>query len=68
LTFACLTIKVAKRNDSDPTDPEETLESIQQEAKYSLLNKPVLEICRKYSYGKNKPRNGVRPPPVVVLV
>jgi hypothetical protein len=49
LTFSCFTIKIAKRNDSDPTDPEETLKSIQQEAKYSLFNKHVLEMCRKYN-------------------
>jgi hypothetical protein len=49
LTFTCLTIKVATRNDSNPADPEETLASIQQEATYSLLNKLVLEMCRKYN-------------------
>jgi hypothetical protein len=47
LTFTCLTIKVATRNDSDPADPEETLASIHQEANYSLLNKLVLEMCRR---------------------
>jgi hypothetical protein len=46
-TFACLMIKVATRNDRYPTDPEETLESIQQEANYSLLNKLVLVMCHK---------------------
>jgi hypothetical protein len=49
LTSYCLVIEVATRHDSDPTDPEETLESIQQEANYSLLNKLVLEMCHKYN-------------------
>jgi hypothetical protein len=40
-TFSCLMVKVATRNDSDPVDPEETPESIQQEANNSLLNKLV---------------------------
>jgi hypothetical protein len=48
-TFACLTIKVAPKKDSNPVDGEETLESIQQEANYSLLNKLVLEMCCKYN-------------------
>jgi hypothetical protein len=48
-TFTCLTIKVATRNDSDPADPEEIFASIQQEATYLLLNKIVLEMCRKYN-------------------
>jgi hypothetical protein len=47
-TFSCLTIKVATRNDFNPVDPEETLDSVQQEANYSLLNELVLEMCRKY--------------------
>jgi hypothetical protein len=48
-TFTCLTIKVVRRNDSDPSDPEETLASIQQEANYLLLDKLVLEICLRYN-------------------
>jgi hypothetical protein len=47
-TFACLTIKISTRNDSDPADPEETLESIQQETNYLLLNK-LVEISHKYN-------------------
>jgi hypothetical protein len=47
--FVCLTLKVTTKNDSDPADPEETFVSIQQEANYSLLNKLVLEMCRKYN-------------------
>jgi hypothetical protein len=48
-TLVCLTLKVTTRNDSDPADPEETFASIQQEVNYSLLNKLVLEMCRKYN-------------------
>jgi hypothetical protein len=48
-TFACITIKVPTRNDSDPADPEETLKNIQQGANYSMLNKLILEMCRKYN-------------------
>jgi hypothetical protein len=48
-TFGCLTLKVATRNSSDPADAEETLESIQHEVNYSLLNKIVLEMYRKYN-------------------
>jgi hypothetical protein len=48
-TFTCLTIKVATGNDSDRADPEETSASIQQEANYSLLNKLVLDMCRRYN-------------------
>jgi hypothetical protein len=47
LTFTCLTIKVATRNDSDPADPEKNLASIQQEATYSLLNKLMLDMYRR---------------------
>jgi hypothetical protein len=49
-TLVCLTLKVPTRNYSDPADPEETFTSIQQEANYSLLNKLVLEMCRKYNH------------------
>jgi hypothetical protein len=51
-TFFYLTLKVATMNDidpADPADPEETFMNIQQEANYSLLNKLVLEMCRKYN-------------------
>jgi hypothetical protein len=44
-----LTIKVAKINDIEPVDPEETLKSIQQEANYSLLNNLMLNMCHKYN-------------------
>jgi hypothetical protein len=47
--FCCLTLKVVTWNDSDHADPEETLESIQQEANYSLLNKLVIEMCLKFN-------------------
>jgi hypothetical protein len=49
LNFACLTIKFATRNDSDPTDPDDNFESIQQEANYLPLNKLVMDMCRKYN-------------------
>jgi hypothetical protein len=49
LTFCCLTLKVVTRNNSDHVDPEETLESIQQEVNYSLFNKLVLEMCLKFN-------------------
>jgi hypothetical protein len=45
----CLTIKIATRNDSDSADPEETFVSIHQEANYFMLNKLVLEMCRRYN-------------------
>jgi hypothetical protein len=42
LIFACLMIKVATKNDSNPTDLEEIFESIQQEENHFKL---VLERC-----------------------
>jgi hypothetical protein len=48
-TLFCLTLKVTTRNASDPSDPEETFASIQQETNYYLLKKFVLEMCQKYN-------------------
>jgi hypothetical protein len=48
-TFAPLALKVATRNDSDSCDPNDMLESIQEESKYSDLNKLVLHMCKKYN-------------------
>jgi hypothetical protein len=42
-------LKVVIRNNSDPADPEETLEFIEEEANYSLLNKLMLETCQKFN-------------------
>jgi hypothetical protein len=46
---AALTLKVATRNDSDPCDPNEMIGSIQEESKYSDLNKLVQQMCKKYN-------------------
>jgi hypothetical protein len=48
-TFAALVLKVATRNDSDPCDPNKMMESIQEESKYSDLNKLILQMCKKYN-------------------
>jgi hypothetical protein len=48
-TFAALVLKVATRNDRDPCVPNETIESIQEESKYSDLNKLVLQMCKKFN-------------------
>jgi hypothetical protein len=45
--FAVLTLKVATRNDSDPCDPNAMIESIQEESKYSDLNKRVVQMYKK---------------------
>jgi hypothetical protein len=69
-TFACLMIKVATRNDSDAADPEETLESIQQEAHYLLLYKLVLEMCRTYNitFTMVNMGNYYTPPTLLILI
>jgi hypothetical protein len=48
-TFAALVLKVAMINDSDPCDLNEMLESIQEESKYSNLNKLVTQMFNTYN-------------------
>jgi hypothetical protein len=48
-TFAVLVLKVSTRNDRDPWDSNETLESIQEEIKYSDLNKLVPQMCKMFN-------------------
>jgi hypothetical protein len=47
--FASLALKASTRNDSNPCDPNETLELIQEESKYSNSNKLVLQMCKKFN-------------------
>jgi hypothetical protein len=46
-TVSALTLKVFTINDSEPCNPNEMIESIQEKTKYSDLNKLVLQMCKK---------------------